>query len=86
LSSGGLLVERQLELNGGQLAKAALAPAAVIGVLDPVDDSVEELGPGPPAPAVEELELEGVEEALSDRVVQSVADRVHLVNHLRQNA
>ncbi len=48
MSGGG---EGELELDGGELAEAALAAPAVVGVLDPVDHRVAQLGASPPDPA-----------------------------------
>src|SRR5690606_30943766 len=55
---GGCLLgcEGEFVLDGGELAEAALASAAVVGVLDPADDLVAELGSGPPdSPAVQHV-------------------------------
>lgn len=50
--------EGQLELDGREPAKRALAAATVVGVLDPHDGLVGELAAGPPAAAVEHVLLE----------------------------
>ena len=54
--------ECQLELDGGELAEGSLAsPAvvpAVVGVLDPHEDRVGELGARGPALAVQDVLLE----------------------------
>ena len=50
--------ERQLELDRGELAEAALTATVVVGVLDPVDDGVGEVVPRPPSLPVEDVLLE----------------------------
>ena len=49
----------------------------VIPSLDEVEDGRARLDVGAEAVAVEELALEGVEEALAHRIVIAVADRSH---------
>jgi hypothetical protein len=54
-----VLKSAELELGGRELAEAALAASAVVGVLDPVDDGVAQLGAGPPhAATVQDVLLE----------------------------
>jgi hypothetical protein len=50
--------ECQLELDGGELAEGSLASPAVVGVLDPHEDRVGELGSRGPALAVQDVLLE----------------------------
>ncbi len=50
----GLWVEHFI-FDGGELSEAALAPAAVVGVLDPGDDGQAEFRAGGPASAVQDV-------------------------------
>lgn len=61
VSGGG---EGCLELDGGEPAEAALASAAVVGVLDPADDPVAQLLSGAPGSGVQGTALEQCPEAL----------------------
>src|SRR5690606_5843948 len=83
---GGCLLgcEGEFVLDGGELAEAALASAAVVGVLDPADDLVAELGSGPPdSPAVQHVLLEQGEERLHRCVVPGRGDPAHRPGELR---
>lgn len=50
--------EREFELDGGEFAEAALTATVVVGVLDPDDNRVGELGARWPAPTVEHIVLQ----------------------------
>ena len=68
----------ELELDWGEPAEAALSASTVVGVLDPLDDLVAELGTGPPAAAtVEDVLLEQGVEGLYGGVVAGGADSTH---------
>src|SRR5215471_14202335 len=65
--------ECQLELEGVELAEGSLASPAVVGVLDPHEDRVGELGSRGPALAVQNVLLEQRVEGLHVGVVAGAA-------------
>jgi hypothetical protein len=69
--------EGQLELDGGELAEGSLASPAVVGVLDPHEDRVGELGSRGPALAVQDVLLEQRVEGLHGGVVAGRGDPAH---------
>ena len=69
--------EGELELDGGELAEGTLTAPAVVGVLDPDDDLVGELGSRGPAAAVEDVLLEQRVERLHRGVVAGGRDPAH---------
>lgn len=71
----------QLELDGGELAEGSLASPAVVGVLDPHEDRVGELGSRGPAPAVQDVLLEQRVEGLHGGV--SPADDTRPIDPVR---
>src|SRR3989338_9306715 len=66
-----------LELAGGIITEGGMAAARIVETLDEVEDGHAGLGLGPEAAAVEQLALEGCEEALTHRVIEAVSDRAH---------
>ena len=66
-----------LELLGTEVAEAAVAADPVVEDLDVVEHRGPGLGRARPGRAVDELGLEGGEEALGHGVVVAVADRAH---------
>src|SRR5438874_1963790 len=54
-----------------------MAAGAVVERFDVFEDCVGELGPGAPVLTVEQLELDGMEEAFGHGVVERVADAAH---------
>jgi hypothetical protein len=75
-------MEDGFELDGCESAEAALAPAAMVGPFDPVDDPGAELVAGLPALPVEDVLLEQREEGLHRGVVAARADAAHRADHL----
>ena len=65
---------QSLELGGRDVAER-LVQAVVVKPGDPLDDRELELGSGAPHAVGDQLGLEGVDEALGERVVVGVADR-----------
>src|SRR5207302_210435 len=68
---GGLVVD------GAEHLAVAVSAAWVVPGFDPVEDRQGELLSGTPLMLVEELELQGPEEALGHAVVEAVADAAH---------
>jgi hypothetical protein len=64
-------------LGGAEPVAVAVPTARVVPAFDPVEDREHELLARVPALLVEELELQGAEEALDDAVVVAVADASH---------
>ena len=69
-----------LELDGRAVAERFVEPG-VVEPADPFDDRELELGPGAPDAVGDQLGLEGVHEALGQRVVVGVADRPDRAQH-----
>ena len=70
-----------LEVDGRHLAERGVTSAWVVEALDEVEDGHLRLGLGLEAVPVEELTLEGREEALAQGVVVGVTDRAHRGSH-----
>ena len=66
-----------LELLGTEVAEAAVAADAVVEDLDVLEDRGPRFGRARPVGAVDQLGLQGGEEALGHGVVVAVADRAH---------
>lgn len=64
----------QFELYRGEPAERALAPAAMVGPLDPGDDCQAEFGAGCPASPIQDVALQQGEERLHGGVVSAGAD------------
>src|SRR3954454_19005072 len=72
-----MMVGDRLELRWGEKAERGVPAAAVVEDLDVLEDLGAQLGLGWPAAAVDELLLQGREEALGDGVVVAVAAAAH---------
>src|SRR5215207_414196 len=72
-----MMVGDRLELRRGEKSERGVPAAAVVEDLDVLEDLGAQLGLGWPAAAVDELLLQGGEEALGDGVVVAVAARSH---------
>src|SRR6266545_5556697 len=66
-----------LVVAGGQVRQRGVAPARIVPTLDEVKDRPAGLGLGGEPLAIEQLALEGREEALAQRVVVGVAHRAN---------
>ena len=64
-------------VGGAEVAKGRVPAAWVVEALDEREDRVREAVAGGPGRAVEQLGLQGGEEALGHGVVEAVADRSH---------
>lgn len=63
------------ELDWAEVFDRGVSSSRIVEALDVLEHRRRELGSRCPLPAIEELDLEGAEEALGHRVVVRVADR-----------
>jgi hypothetical protein len=68
---------RGLIVHGTQHLAVAVTSSRVVPGLDPLEDGLGQLLAALPAVFVEQLELEGAEEALGHGVVEAITDRSH---------
>src|SRR3712207_7150673 len=77
-SNGGVLIGKgEFVLDGGELAEGALAPSAVVGVLDPEHDRAVQLVAGAPAAAIQDVLLQELVPGLHRGVVARGGDAAH---------
>src|SRR3954451_17471049 len=72
-----MMVGDRLELRWGEISERGVPALAVVEDLDVLEDRAAQVGLGWPAAAVDELLLQGREEALGDGVVVAVAAAAH---------